>query len=774
MNKSTSKIIKTLLSLTTLFLMAGLQTAKATNNLFQERFLNRYAPVIGTVELNGCRISPGQLHIEVTPLSVSLDASTLPNSRHDHSRRAIVWRTANRNKFRFLIPGLERSKIHQLQIAAPPNPCGLVFWRGPFEGFVSPGDLNVRIEGIAATSEVEIFDAVADEWTGAATYSLAEAGTGGASKNIRWRSTLVGATSGELQLATSAFPKSGEFGACDEPASGIVVRADVPLDPNGWTDLGEFNFSSLFGQIFEPPDGEFPPLVTATAAEAVDSDTPDGNTTPMTAGDELLATMGAPLYLRVIPKRGDNKACDLRADGVAGWAMVANDVGLQQVDIPPTPPPAGPLEAGDGHYYRPPLIAQTASGEILPGYRQLAYTVSKSRKLPPGECNGFGQAFFWRAIDPLGCLLIDMGKASGSTTIVPGATVEPGLRFYFNAASGSSGGSGLLSGFTESFSNLVTGLYTAVSYGVDALANLYDDIKKVVADIALAGLTIPPFNAACSAIQSGPVTCGAIIETGIAVGLASMGMPPSLPNFDELQDQGIEYLAAQIQSQTGIPNVVAEQALQIAKDAVVDMAAKSGGSDPAYNWVSPWLGVDPAYVEMVVRKNTSDPSPNNLLLVRKATDLYEGAPVVIPSVFPASGELRIPMLLRPNSAGITNPVCRIDPYEYSCSPGFLATKPTCLLGRILTGTGGQVEYTEYDCKTIGGAFSPPNIYFRDEWFRQRYQPATCTSLSFVTKQSSGLGPVPPPPGYAFWIHAGLNPKLPHNWSGAFSFDCFGP
>lgn len=377
-----------------------------------------------------------------------------------------------------------------------------------------------------------------------------------------------------------------------------------------------------------------------------------------------------------------------------------------------------------------------------------------------------------RTFDPLGCLLIDMGAAAGSTTIVPGATVKPGLRFYFTLSSGGSGSSSPFSAFTDSFSNLVTGLYTAVSYGVDSLADLYDDIKKLAGDIALLGFTIPPLDAACAALESGTVTCGAIIETGIAVGLASMGMPPSLPNFEELKDLGVEYLAAQIQSQTGVPDVIAEQALQIAKDAIEDMAAKSGGPDPKYNWVSPWLGIDPAYAEIVVRRNGSAPIPDNLMLLRKASALYEGAPIVIPSVFPASGELRIPMLLRPNSEGIANPLCRIDPYQHSCLPNIFLTKPVCMLGHILPGTGGQVEYNEYDCKNIGGAFSPPNIYFRDEWFRQRYQNATCTTLSLISKQSSGLGPVPPPQGYLFAIQAGLNQQAPRHWNGAFHFDCF--
>jgi hypothetical protein len=47
-------------------------------------------------------------------------------------------------------------------------------------------------------------------------------------------------------------------------------------------------------------------------------------------------------------------------------------------------------------------------------------------------------------------------------------------------------------------------------------------------------------------------------------------VPPDIPNFDQLMDQGIEYLAAQAAAQVGIPQ------------AVVDAAVKEGG--PLAGW----------------------------------------------------------------------------------------------------------------------------------------------------------------------------------------------
>ena len=752
---------------------AGLYHQPAEARGGDSRFFHHFRSslVSGTVVLNGCQISPRRLHVLAVPLTASIDGLELPAARKAKSRRAHLRRTRDPHVFRFFIAGLDRSKNYQINIGAPPNPCGKVFWRGPFAGIVSAGTRDVRIEGFAATSELEVFDPIADEWLGAATFSLSDVANGSAVKNFRWRSKIAGAESGEVQIATSAFPREGDFGACDEPDSGIVMRAQVPLDPDGWTDLGSFDFSSLFGRTFPLPDGEFPTLMQAETIVDGETSSVDDTLTPISKRDQMLISLGAPLYLRVVAKTADGPACNLRTDGVAGWAMVASDVGLQQVEVPPTPPPPGPLQAGNGHFYGPPFIAMYPNGTLLPGYREQAFAVTKPHKLPQSYCFDFiGLVNPLRQIDPLGCALLDIGFAENNPGLVPNATVQPGLRFLLGPPS-SSGGGGLnpLTVVTNTVGNFTTGIYNAVSYGVDAAAKLFDEIKKSVAKLALAALSIEPFKGACDALQnSGPLTCDELVKTGIDVGLASMGLPPSLPNFEDLKQQGINYVANQIASQTGIPPEVAAQALTIAKDAIEELAAKSGGSDPKYNWVTPYFGVDPAYVELVVQKNTFSQLPDGLILLRGTTNLFEGGAHAIPSGFISIGDQRIPMLLRPNAVGIANPICNLGPFNITCTPNFFATKPICRVGRFVS--GGQIEYTDYDCNTLGS--TAPQVYFRDEWYRQRYQNAFCTTISAISKQDSGLGPVPPPLGYSFGIFAGLLPQQPRSWNGAFYFECF--
>ncbi len=56
-----------------------------------------------------------------------------------------------------------------------------------------------------------------------------------------------------------------------------------------------------------------------------------------------------------------------------------------------------------------------------------------------------------------------------------------------------------------------------------------------------------------SSFCAGDSTCITVVSTGVDIGLAALGVPPSLPNFDKLMDEGADYLAATIAEESGIP-----------------------------------------------------------------------------------------------------------------------------------------------------------------------------------------------------------------------------
>lgn len=69
---------------------------------------------------------------------------------------------------------------------------------------------------------------------------------------------------------------------------------------------------------------------------------------------------------------------------------------------------------------------------------------------------------------------------------------------------------------------------------------IYDGAKSLAANVAAKGV--------CGIVDPTP-TCeknvSSVVEVGINVGLAALGMPPEIPNLEQLREHGIEYLATQ-------------------------------------------------------------------------------------------------------------------------------------------------------------------------------------------------------------------------------------
>lgn len=82
-------------------------------------------------------------------------------------------------------------------------------------------------------------------------------------------------------------------------------------------------------------------------------------------------------------------------------------------------------------------------------------------------------------------------------------------------------------------------LWNFAKSGVNWVTESYQKLKKAVVD----GLA----DVACG----GDDYCRQAISAGLDIGLAAMGIPPSLPNFDELVDGGLDYLAGEIALQAG-------------------------------------------------------------------------------------------------------------------------------------------------------------------------------------------------------------------------------
>jgi hypothetical protein len=97
---------------------------------------------------------------------------------------------------------------------------------------------------------------------------------------------------------------------------------------------------------------------------------------------------------------------------------------------------------------------------------------------------------------------------------------------------------------------------------VNWASEAWSDLKAFAVDIVL---KYTPLGLQCSALESAGTIpkggCGAAFTIALDAALVTLGIPPDIPNFDQLMDQGIEYLAAQAAAQMAIPPEVIDAAV---------------------------------------------------------------------------------------------------------------------------------------------------------------------------------------------------------------------
>jgi hypothetical protein len=124
------------------------------------------------------------------------------------------------------------------------------------------------------------------------------------------------------------------------------------------------------------------------------------------------------------------------------------------------------------------------------------------------------------------------------------------------------------SGFLEDVSDALSDFFGALGHLVDSVGAIYEWAKSQA--VALAASALDGLGLPCPC----PIgSCEDCLSAALDYGLASLGIPPTLPSFDELVNEGVDYLAATIAAETGLP---AGEALEVAREL-----AEASGSDSA-------------------------------------------------------------------------------------------------------------------------------------------------------------------------------------------------
>jgi hypothetical protein len=433
---------------------------------------------------------------------------------------------------------------------------------------------------------------------------------------------------------------------------------------------------------------------------------------------------------------------------------------LVDIALPPDPPT---LQAGNDHSYDPPQLRFLTENSGRPVHGDRAFKFIKNHTLPTLKTCLNQNPPKKASDDPLGCLFVS-NKIYGE-----GTTVGPEMWVAYRYETGASSGGSSIAG---PFGSFVTGFINTLGLAVTTIADLWNGAVAGAKSLALDFLIqLPGVGQFCS---KHPDTCKKGIDTGVTIALASAGMPPSLPNWNQLKADGKDYVigvvADEIEEATGVPSEITVDGLNLLADQMMQqMSDGRGGSDVRYDWVQRYLGFDPAVWVVAVQKNGTGPVPSGMVLKRPKNALYIGGDVPVPRRFPplapgaTSTTLLIPMVLHSRVDDIPMPLCLTDRYgNTNCLPFSWLKEPVCQYESYQ----GKFVYKTRPCEFTDHV----EIYFRDRWTWEKFLPATCMPLSGITMQNVN-GIYLANSEATFFVGGAIPPTKSGGWSGPFISAC---
>jgi hypothetical protein len=621
--------------------------------------------VRGTIAVHGYDLPANAFRVRARPVFVSttpIDAlepsppipvgerapralSATENSQRDCVDQPVIVRAtavagAGPARFEFsirgLIPGIPYRIGVQLAHWGEGRAPRLV-WSADRDPFVLPGGTELQFDAYAVRSKIEVMGPADPKagrrqahWVGAEGVDFTDPIR--ATRTFRWRTTLPDVTGGRLQVSVKPFPRIAQrtYSPCGGDDSGILYTQDFNVAaPGRWTTLPPLDFNALLSRSGRTGGDGAPPGTPGSAAL-------DSNFETLIL-PKLEA--GMPLYVRVLPMKGDEVVCDADAGGVPPEVLIA----LVKKAVEAIAD--AKVSVGTVTYFPPTWVDPP-----LPKPGATVYRILKDHKLPDYYPYGYST---W---DTIALLYWGYG---------PGETIPEGKAFWYKPGSG--GGGSWLEDFLEGVGSVLTGVVDAVGDLVNYASKVWEEIQDgVVGAVAdsIDALGIVDCNEACRAL----------LETGLEIGLASMGVPPSLPNFEELTNQGLEYLADQAAAQFApgvpIPDFVKDYASQQAKDFVTEVAKEmkdNYGVSGLPDWLAPDIRFQPAslLVELYGPGKTQ-PFNSQPGIIRLHTPVYTGGFVKLPRHLPEKGvepPLIFPMVLPANTEKLSAPPGNKNDYE---------------------------------------------------------------------------------------------------------------
>jgi hypothetical protein len=603
----------------------------------------------GSIAVHGCEVNPEELMIRARPALPPQQLSNVDGS----GRRSQVVKAALSStggyEFRFNnLASLTPYRLGVKLIGRSAQRCGKLVWNISRDPLVMGGQEPISFDAYAVASQIEVLGEAGPNraepgWFGADALDIDNAVNG--TRLIRWRSNIPNATGGRLQVSLRPFPRIGERGynpCSDDVNDGIVHEINFDAVPGEWATI-PVNFHVLLGGGRASDDGD-------TRTDNGLFDGPADGFSPVSDADMAAINAGRPIHVRVLPRVGEDALCDPDRGGVPPEVIFAIIKVLKS-----NMPEGDPVFSIDKMYYSKPAVdlKHPKAGETC-------YRVTKEHLLCDIEGGCYDYAW-------------DYAVAYNSSKTMYD-TVNPGFQFCIpHSYWDSDDDDGWLESFVNTFGSVLTAIVDAAGKLVNSASAAWEDIQNYAVGAVASGIKV--LGVPCDN------TCQAVLKTGLEVGLASMGVPPSLPNFDQLVDQGADYMAAQVGSQLGVPSVLTDYASDEAQDfikkAVKDMKDRNYSVKGLPDWLVPDIRFEPAVLTLELY-GTGIPLPSQPGIIRANDAIYAGKFVQLPKLLPkkekillpglgeiTTSPLRFPMVLDPNLHGL--PPVPADKNDYDAA-----------------------------------------------------------------------------------------------------------
>lgn len=241
--------------------------------------------------------------------------------------------------------------------------------------------------------------------------------------------------------------------------------------------------------------------------------------------------------------------------------------------------------------------------------------------------------------------------------------------------------------FWDKVGDAISSVVDFFSGAVDWVAEAYEWVKARAVD------------AACAALPGVPREW---IEAGLDAGLASMGIPPSLPNFDELTSMGKDYLVATVAEQAGIPPEIAGKAVDELVKKAGEAASGPGNGAPmnlSFVRLLPRALGGPARLDLLMVNRLPQRTFPALVVIRDSEKIFQERYVHVPAL-ERGQSLSIPVNLTPNDWGhcYQSP----DAHPQGTWDSLYATRPTRFSATVMAGVSLEKVAKELGLQAYGG------------------------------------------------------------------------